>query len=60
MTLRSIDGIKSKGEDWSVRGNTCPSANSSTSNPTWTGLGSNPRLRGEKLAINPLSYGTKG
>jgi len=48
----------STGEDWSVRGSTCPSANSSTSNPTWTRLGSNPRLCGERLAINPLSYGT--
>jgi hypothetical protein len=30
----------------------------STINPTWTALGANPGLRGEKPATNRLSYGT--
>jgi hypothetical protein len=37
---------------------TCPSATLSTTNPTWTDPGSNPGLRGERLATNRLSYGT--
>jgi hypothetical protein len=39
----------------STRGN---SATLSTTNPTWTGPGSNPGLRGERLATNRLSHGT--
>jgi hypothetical protein len=37
---------------------TCPSATSSTSSPTWTYLGSNQYHSGEKLASNRLSRGT--
>jgi hypothetical protein len=37
---------------------TCPSASLSTTNPTWTNLGSNPGRRGGKPATNRLSYGT--
>jgi hypothetical protein len=40
---------------------TCPSATLSTTNPTWTDLGLNPGLRGERAATNRLSHGrTKG
>jgi hypothetical protein len=37
---------------------TCPSAILSTTNLTWTDLGSNPGRRGGKPATNCLSYGT--
>jgi hypothetical protein len=37
---------------------TCSSATLSTTNPTWTDLGSNADRRGRKPAINRLSYGT--
>jgi hypothetical protein len=37
---------------------TFPSATLSTTNPTWTDLGSNPARRGGKPATNRLSYGT--
>jgi hypothetical protein len=37
---------------------TCPSATLSTTNPTWTDLGSNPGRRSGKPAANRLSYGT--
>jgi hypothetical protein len=41
------------------RGNqTCPNATSSTTNPTWPDLGSNPGRRGGEPATNSLSYGT--
>jgi hypothetical protein len=39
-------------------GKTCPSATLSTTNPTWTDPGSNPGLRGGRLATNRLSHGT--
>jgi hypothetical protein len=45
-------------ENRSNRGKTCPSATLSTTNPTWTDLGSNPGLRGERPATNRLSHGT--
>ena len=35
-------------------GQTCHSATLCTINLTWTGLGSNPSLRGERLATNLL------
>jgi hypothetical protein len=38
-------------------GKTCPSATLSTTNLTWTDLGSNPGLRGERPATNRLSHG---
>jgi hypothetical protein len=37
---------------------TCPSATSSTTNPTWPDPGLNPGRRGGKSATNRLSYGT--
>jgi hypothetical protein len=39
-------------------GKTCPSATLSTTNPTWTGPGSNPGLRGGRPAVSRLSHGT--
>jgi hypothetical protein len=50
--------MKLTGENRSTRGKTCPSATSSTINPTWTDPGSNPGLRGGRPAINRLSHGT--
>jgi hypothetical protein len=41
-----------------VPGENLPSATSSTTNPTWPNLGSNPGRRGGKPATNLLSYGT--
>jgi hypothetical protein len=35
---------------------TCPSATLSITNPTWTDLGTNPGLHGQKPATNSLSY----
>jgi hypothetical protein len=40
------------------RGETCPSATLSTTNPTWTDPGSNPGLRGKRPATNQLSHDT--
>jgi hypothetical protein len=48
-----IDRVKPK-----YSGGTCRSATLSTTNPTWTDLGSNPGLRGERPATNRLSHGT--
>jgi hypothetical protein len=45
-------------EHRSTRGKTCSSATLPTTNPTWTELGSNPGLRGERPATNRLSHGT--
>jgi hypothetical protein len=50
--------MKLTGENRSPRRRTCPRATLSTTNPTWTDLGSNPDLRGERLAANRLSHGT--
>jgi hypothetical protein len=46
--------MKLTGEDRSTRGKTCPSATLSTTNPAWTDPGSNPGLRGGRLAANRL------
>jgi hypothetical protein len=45
-------------ENRRTRRKTCPSATFSTTNPTFTALGTNPVLCGEKPATNRLSYGT--
>jgi hypothetical protein len=37
---------------------TCPTVTSSTTNLTWTVLASNPGLRFDRTATEPLSYGT--
>jgi hypothetical protein len=50
--------MKFTGETRSTRGKTCPSATSSNKNPIWTEPGSNPGLRGGRLAANRLSHGT--
>jgi hypothetical protein len=51
--------MKLTGENRRTRGEMCPSATLSTTNPTWTGLGSKtPGLRGGRPAANPLSHGT--
>jgi len=47
-----IGGIKVTGENRSSGTKTCLSATLSTWNPTWTGLGSKPALRGEKPATD--------
>jgi hypothetical protein len=39
-------------------GKNYPSVTLSTTNPTWTDLGSNPRLRGERPATNHLRHDT--
>jgi hypothetical protein len=49
--------MKLTGENRSTRRETCLSATLSTINPTWTNLGSNPGLRGERPATNRLSHG---
>jgi hypothetical protein len=51
-------GMKLAGENRSTRRKTCPSATLSTTNPTWTDLGSEPGLRGGRQAANRLSHGT--
>jgi hypothetical protein len=50
--------MKLTGDNRSTRGKTCPSATLSTTNPTWTDPGPNPRLRGDRPASNRLSHGT--
>jgi hypothetical protein len=50
--------MKLTGENRSTRGETCPSATLSTTNPTRTDAGPNPGLRGERPATNRLSHGT--
>ena len=47
-----ISGIILTGENQSTWRKTCPSAVLSTINPTWTGLGSNTGLCGDRLVIN--------
>jgi hypothetical protein len=46
--------MKLTGESRSTREKTCPSATLSTTNPTWTGPGSNPGLRGEIIMYSFL------
>jgi hypothetical protein len=53
----SSGGMILTGENRRTRRETFPSATSSTTNPTWTTLGSNPGLSGEKPATNRLRYG---
>jgi hypothetical protein len=50
--------MKLTGENRNTRGKTCHSATLSTTNPTWTDPGSNPRLRRERPATNGLRHGT--
>ena len=43
-------------ENWNTQRKTSPSTILSTINPTWTGLGLNPRLCSESLVTNHLSH----
>jgi len=49
---RSKNGDRRKPNYWDK---TCSSATLSTENPTWTGSGSSPGLRGERSATAHLS-----
>jgi hypothetical protein len=44
------------GENRSTGRKTCAIATLSTTNPTWTDMGSNPGLRGERLPTDRLSH----
>jgi hypothetical protein len=66
IVLASDDGWwwwmwSSRWNEWQGKPNysekTCPSAALSTTNPTWSDLGSNPSRRSGKTAIIRLSYG---
>jgi hypothetical protein len=46
------------GKNRRTRRKTCPSANLSTTNPTWIDPGANPSFRGERPATNDLSHGS--
>lgn len=52
----SSDGMILTGKTKGQR-KTCPSATLSTTKPTWTSLGANPGLLGEKPVSNCLCYG---
>jgi hypothetical protein len=54
----SSGGMILTGESRRIRKNTCPSATSSTTNPTRTDPGANPGLGNDRPATNRLSYGT--
>jgi hypothetical protein len=54
----AVRGMRIGRGNRSTRRKPCPSATSSTTNPTWPDLGSNPGRRGGKPATNRLSYGT--
>ena len=57
--LCCIGGMLLAGENWSTRRETSPSATLTTTNPTWTGPGSNlPPPPCERLVISPLYRGT--
>lgn len=45
-------------EKWNTRRKNCPSATISTTNPTRTGLGSNPGLCSDRTATNRLNHST--
>jgi hypothetical protein len=47
-----------RGERSRARREPCPTATLPTTNPLWTGLGSNPGLQGKRPAINRLGHGT--
>jgi hypothetical protein len=51
----SIGGMILTGENRRSRRNTCPSTTLSTTNPTRTGVGLDPGLRGDRPAANRLS-----
>lgn len=47
-----------QGKNWSTQRKTCACAILSTTNPTWTGLGLNQGLCGDRMATNYLSHGS--
>jgi hypothetical protein len=49
--------MKLTGKNRNTGEETCTSAILSTTNPTWTDLGSNPCLRGERPATTRLGHG---
>jgi hypothetical protein len=53
----SSGGMMLTGEKQRTQKEICISATLSSTNPTWTDLGVNPGLNGEKLLTNHLSYG---
>jgi hypothetical protein len=57
MTMHHFEMILT-GETRSTWRKTYPSATLFTADPTWTGLGSNPRLRVERPATNHRTHGT--
>jgi hypothetical protein len=58
MSLESDGGMILTGENRRTWRKTCPSATSSTTNPTWIDPGANPALRGGRPATNRLNHGT--
>jgi len=58
MSIYSVGGMILTGENRSSWRKPFPSANLSTTNPTRTGLGLKPELRGETPATNRLRHGS--
>jgi hypothetical protein len=58
MNMKSHSGMILAGECRRTRRETCPSSTLSTTNPTRTGSGANPGLRGKTPATNSLGHGT--
>ena len=54
----STGGMISTGEDGSTMRNTCYNVTPATTYPTWTGLGMNVDLNGDRAVIKHLSHGT--
>jgi hypothetical protein len=57
MKVESHGGMILTWENQRAQRKICPSATLSTTNPTWTDLGTNLSLYGERLATNCLSHG---
>jgi hypothetical protein len=57
MRMESNGGMILTGKNRRTRTETCPSATSSTTNPTWTYPEVNPSLRGDRPGTNRLSHG---
>lgn len=52
----NIDIMIPTGENWRTRSKPCHISTLPTTNPTWTGLGSNPSLRDERTTTNRMSH----
>jgi hypothetical protein len=57
MSMENDGGIILTVEIRRTQRKACPNAILFSTNPTWTDLGSNPGLRGERPATNRLSHG---